>query len=430
MKRINQTALLAVICALVLIIVLQGFAFSGARAASGVFGDVNGDGVVNIKDMLCIRDIIFGKEPLASVNPDAKTGATLFHQGLLPARIDRKWGYVDKTGEVVIQPEFDKAYPFASNGLALVIPDLNYDKNGSYKHGYINTQGEMVIEPIFDYADDFAENGLAAVSIYDEKEKRFLGGYINDKGEYAIQPRGDWSVRSFSENGLARVDFYNVNGQGHRVCYINEKGEFVLSLMFDVEFFLSPFSNGLAELEIESKRGFINEKGVFVIPAQYDDARSFSEYGLAAVKLGDKWGFIDKTGEFVIEPQYNYVWSGFGSTGIAIVGDSWTGEMRYIDKNGDTVLETEGAIFEFNNGLALGGGGYIDINGNTVISIDCECVAQGSWIVNNGVYGFYDDGYAICRVNGKDGVIDKKGNFVIEPMFEWLQYSYEHADLH
>jgi hypothetical protein len=52
------------------------------------------------------------------------------------------------------------------------------------------------------------------------------------------------------------------------------------------------------------KWGFINTSGNFVIPAQFDDANSFSE-GLAAVKVGDKWGYIDKTGQLKIKPQFD-----------------------------------------------------------------------------------------------------------------------------
>jgi hypothetical protein len=43
-------------------------------------------------------------------------------------------------------------------------------------------KGEYVIEPQFDYAYDFAENGLALVSVYGKNH------YINEKGEI-IQPK-------------------------------------------------------------------------------------------------------------------------------------------------------------------------------------------------------------------------------------------------
>lgn len=40
-------------------------------------------------------------------------------EGLLPIQQGGKWGYINRSGEVVIKPQFDSAEPFAE-GLALV----------------------------------------------------------------------------------------------------------------------------------------------------------------------------------------------------------------------------------------------------------------------------------------------------------------------
>ena len=64
-----------------------------------------------------------------------------------------KYGFIDKSGKVVIEPQFDNAEPF-SEGLACV------EKDG--KWGFIDKSGKMVIEPQFDGASDFSE-GLAKV---------------------------------------------------------------------------------------------------------------------------------------------------------------------------------------------------------------------------------------------------------------------------
>lgn len=54
-----------------------------------------------------------------------------------------------------------------------------------------------------------------------------------------------------------------------------------------------------------------------LIPAQYEDARSFSG-GYAAVKKDGKWGYIDETGKVVVD--FQYVWAGYFSGGVAVVG--------------------------------------------------------------------------------------------------------------
>ncbi|MBQ1884053.1 MAG: WG repeat-containing protein, partial [Bacteroidales bacterium] len=78
--------------------------------------------------------------------------------GLACVRLDGKFGYIDTTGNVVIEPQFDDARDFA-NGLARVELDFHYPT----EYGYINTKGKMIIEPQFSEASDFYSNGLAKV---------------------------------------------------------------------------------------------------------------------------------------------------------------------------------------------------------------------------------------------------------------------------
>jgi hypothetical protein len=51
------------------------------------------------------------------------------------------------------------------------------------------------------------------------------------------------------------------------------------------------FVNGLARVKVDGKMGFINKKGVLVVPAIYDSAFNFYQ-GRAAVEVDGKWGFI------------------------------------------------------------------------------------------------------------------------------------------
>ena len=75
-----------------------------------------------------------------------------------------------------------------------------------------------------------------------------------------------------------------------------------------------------------------------MIPIKYDKAWSFSE-GLANVKLNDKWGFIDKTGKEVIPIKYDDAYS--FSRGLALV--KLEGKYFYINPKGECVKDCNNA---------------------------------------------------------------------------------------
>src|SRR3954465_2921110 len=53
---------------------------------------------------------------------------------LFPVHKDGKWGYIDRTGRIVVEPKFDNAERF-SEGFAAVVADG--------RHGYIDKTGAM-----------------------------------------------------------------------------------------------------------------------------------------------------------------------------------------------------------------------------------------------------------------------------------------------
>ncbi len=97
-----------------------------------------------------------------------------FSAGLSPMCKDKKYGYINKSGEFVVPPKFNSAYPFVE-GVARV----RFDN----KYGFIDKSGKFVIEPKFSMAEDFSE-GAAAVAIGHNK-----WGYIDRSGEFIVQPK-------------------------------------------------------------------------------------------------------------------------------------------------------------------------------------------------------------------------------------------------
>src|SRR5262252_7701054 len=88
-----------------------------------------------------------------------------------------KWGFMDRTGRVVIRPQFSDVSDFF-DGLAKVVVRVGKE----YKSCFIDETGNTVIPCVFDMAGNFSE-GLAPVRV------GRLWGYIDRSGKMVIQPQ-------------------------------------------------------------------------------------------------------------------------------------------------------------------------------------------------------------------------------------------------
>ena len=106
-------------------------------------------------------------------------------------------------------------------------------------------------------------------------------------------------------------------------------GGLAIPLQFDA---VGTFSDGLAEVKVGNKWGYINKTGKYVIGPQFDYVMGFHEE-LAAVRIGKKWGYVDKTGKVVIPLQFDAAQNFSGGLAEVRVGERWV----FIDKTGKYV---------------------------------------------------------------------------------------------
>ena len=306
----------------------------------------------------------------------------LFSEDLAAVRIGDyqtgKWGYVNKSGNLVIPLRYDFAYEF-SEGRARI--------ESNNKYGYIDINGREIIPAKYDSGYSFSE-GFALVKL------DFKSGFIDKSGREVIPLKYD-EASSFSE-GLAAVN------TGGKWDFIDTTGRKVIQNLYYGN--IRSFSEGLAAMSFRNKFGFINKTGKVKIPFKYNDVDSFSE-GLAAVKIGSKWGFIDKTGQQVIPLKYDS--AGKFSEGLAavMIGDKW----GFIDKTGRLVIAAKyGNNGNFEDGLvwegtefAGGKKGFTNKKGEEVIPFKYDEI----WCV-----AFRKEGFIGVILNGKKGFADIYGN--------------------
>jgi WG containing repeat len=288
--------------------------------------------------------------------------------------------------------------------------------------GFIDYSGRLVINPQFEAVGFFSEDLCAA-------RRGPLWGYIDRTGRLVIQAQFDEA--GFFSEGLAVVA---VKG---RMGYIDQTGRRVMAAAFEEA---GPFQEGRARVKLAGRWGYLDAKGNRIGPADYEEARDFFE-GLAAVKMRGQWGYIDKTGKVVITPRFlaaedfqegravvgtprgaNFIdpqgrvlFAGrdfpeaqYFSEGLAAVRLAPSGRFGFINAQGATIIlpRYEQAL-PFCGGLAAvsqrGKWGYIDRQGQTVIDFR---FAQADCFIN---------GLARVSLLGREGYVDQQGRMVWEP---------------
>jgi hypothetical protein len=127
------------------------------------------------------------------------------------------WGFIDKTGKLVIQPQFAGAEAFTASGLAPVkVADL---------WGYIDAKGAFKVNPQFAYGRPFARTGstwLAVVAMKSGEDEALVFGAVDLTGTIKINPQFS-GLDDFDEDGRA------VASLGENTGVIDTAGRYVIN---------------------------------------------------------------------------------------------------------------------------------------------------------------------------------------------------------
>ncbi|WP_018248435.1 WG repeat-containing protein [Orenia marismortui] len=291
---------------------------------------------------------------------------------------EKSWGYIDKEGSYVIEPQFKYAQDFQDNGLAIV-------ETEQLLYGVIDKTGKYIVEPKFQYICSFKEG----ITIAEDKR-----GYnaINEKGELIFQ--SDDYISDFNEGKAA----FSKSGQS-LIGYINKSGKVIMPLQYQWHKYIDDFQTGKVLVKIDKdtyllinennqvleilnykylgarnegfitfrdkvngKLGYIDEQGNILVEAKFSDAYPFKN-GLAIVNgAEDTWereyGVIDTTGNFILKPQYNDIKNlgqGLLAVGVAIdeIVNSQGSVYALVNHQGEFITDFKYySLSDFNNGLA------------------------------------------------------------------------------
>jgi hypothetical protein len=301
--------------------------------------------------------------------PPAKKAADV--PPLYPIRVNGKFGYIDRTGKIVVTPQFQRAWDF-HDGMARV-------DSATDGRGIMDAAGKVTFLHQFSWIGDFSE-GLAQALLADAFAR---AGYIDRTGTLVIP--ATWAFYGYPMSDLMMPPVWRRDRNAN-------------------------FSEGLAAVRAaDGKLGYIDKTGKIVIPPQFLYARPFSE-GLAAVANDQfAFGYINAQGEVVIPLMYHNVYPGNFSEGIALVKAS--GDITFVDhRNNPQVIVKTGfwfAGYDFHDGMAKIGenniwSGFIDRSGRVVAEPHYRYATE-----------FSEGLAAVVDKDGTAGYIDASGQIVI-----------------
>jgi hypothetical protein len=371
---------------------------------------------------------------------------------MIPYFANGKWGYCDKDMKIKIPCQYDQAFPFFEERALVQLFDTIEPYTRSY---FIDPSGKVAIDlksaAMACPASRF-QNGKALVENYNrEVYGDFSTLSLIDKNGNVLQQIDSAALdmnlsmlneygKPFDENGI----YVGQSGVYEMKSFLlYEDGRKPLFMDYD---YITPFNNGFAiamkpyrDGQINPDMTIINTKGEELIPA--GKFQFFMEYG-GQIKNTDglypyidneKYGYVNLKGEVVIAPKYDMAFS--FSEGLAVVGEIYDMDeyetpiyrYGYINTKGTVLIPMRFDVAHaFTDGFAevavkdsiL----FLDKTGKTAFAF--KSAPSGDFeLLMPTIYGvyFYDhgfiDGKAILLKDGKVGWINKKGEFLIEPLY-------------
>jgi hypothetical protein len=197
-------------------------------------------------------------------------------------------------------------------------PILQDYESPDRKIGYIDEEGEIVIQAQFDEGRAF-QNGLASVN------QEGLWGYINTGGSFVIPPKylGSWTF----SNGLGRVQ----SAQNRKFGFVSPQGDTIVNLQYTDA---RDFKGSFAAVSDQSYWGVIDREGKEVIPPQFNDLELLAN-DMVAAQENKKWGVYQIGVGWILNAEYEKIYE--LRSDILRVKDK-KGNLRFISLNGEDIF--------------------------------------------------------------------------------------------
>jgi hypothetical protein len=344
--------------------------------------------------------------PNLSYLNDAERGKDGFYRVVESSWNKSNVGLIDKNGNVVVKPQYTTIGDF-KDGLAVVskakptptplkkLPDTNRTYQSDDLFGFIDKTGKVVIELRYNNARAFRD-GVALVS-------------TNDSNSTLINQAGKVLFRAETQHWATDLGgIYAVTEKNGRTGLIDKNGKRLLADEYDG---ITSFDNRnesynyernddqeaeterFFKISRDGKCGVIDLKGNVIIPPIFHEILSYQN-GHAVIGEDEKYGVADSHGKVVIKPTYDFV-TAYDDLMAVREGKNW----KLINGTGNTV---NGAHID---GVLVQNGEHwlTDGRGAVIVGDLCGYIDKAGTMVVKPIYHWansFKNGFA-CVYDGK-----------------------------
>jgi hypothetical protein len=211
-------------------------------------------------------------------------------------RLNNKFGYIDRLGNIIIPAEYDNVKSRLSKYSLGSVSTTIFPVSKNGKWGYVNAKNEIVLPLQFGYVGQITD-GIGYVAKKDLLEdKDSIIGIVNSEGRLMFNDG------RYERVGNARAGklWYKQKG---RLGYLDSTTlQVVIPAQYDL---CNIFYQGAAVIRNNGLAAVIDTAGRIIIPFKYIQIIPTEKFYIVSDR--DKWGTVDLSGKIITPPQYDYI---------------------------------------------------------------------------------------------------------------------------
>lgn len=312
------------------------------------------------------------------ITPSEKNDEKQVSLKYLPVYTNNKWGVINSSGDIVIEPTYDEMIVIPDNTKAVFICTYDVDyTNGTYKTKVLNEKNEEII------------TGYEAVEAIENYDESNIIWYESDV--LKVKQDGKYGLVDFKGTKIAECDYTEI---------VSLKGT----------------SNSLLTTK-DGKKGILDNTGAVILDNEYKSIQAISnkyENGYIVQGQNGKYGVMNWNKTVAVEMKYETVKPIYGAGNYYAVkeNDKWevvdTVGGSYLAGVYDDIISLDDDYAVVKKGSKYGVVSILD--GEIAIPVSYDAVT------------FSTGEKYIVKKNGKYGIVDRENTELLEAKYSNLIY--------